>query len=262
MNTGNHNNYGSIDGTGASSSSFSPTEFLILKEQIFTNLVVIKKNSSKLDKVHKLIGSKNDGPELRNKIQSIQKATNENVKTTSALIKKLNSIIRFSSTEKAQKIQSEKLISEFHLVVQKFLQSEKSLNSKIRKALLVNVNDEDDLQQPQASSSSQQQLLAKDLRFENELALEREQNINKIEDDVQEIAQIMSEISTLIHSQSDNIETIENQVADVESNVEQGEAELQKASSYQQRIRKKSFLIFIIILIVALIVGFSVYSKM
>ncbi|KAG5676277.1 hypothetical protein PVAND_006125 [Polypedilum vanderplanki] len=260
MNSGNHTNYGSID--TATTSSFSPTEFLILKEQIYSNLIIIKKNSSKLDKIHKAIGTKADSNDLRNKIQSIQKTTNESIKTTSSLIKKLNSIIRFSTTEKSQKIQSEKLISEFNLVVQKFLQSEKSLNSKIRKALLVNVEDEDDIPTSSSVSSQQQQLLAADIRFENELMVEREQNINKIEDDVQEISQIMSEISTLIHGQSESIETIENQVTDVETNVEQGEAEIRKASSYQQKIRKKAFIIFVILLIVALIVGFSVYSKM
>jgi hypothetical protein len=52
MNSGSHNNYGSID--AATTSSFSPTEFLILKEQIYSNLIVIKKNSSKLDKIHKV----------------------------------------------------------------------------------------------------------------------------------------------------------------------------------------------------------------
>lgn len=44
-------NYGSIPST---STSFSPTEFLILKEQIYLNLVVIKKNANKLDKIYKV----------------------------------------------------------------------------------------------------------------------------------------------------------------------------------------------------------------
>ena len=44
-------NYGSIP---SSSTSFSPTEFLILKEQIYSNLVIIKKNANKLDKIDKV----------------------------------------------------------------------------------------------------------------------------------------------------------------------------------------------------------------
>lgn len=46
------NNYGSI--SDPSTSTFSPTEFLILKENIYQNLIVIKKNSSKLDKIFKV----------------------------------------------------------------------------------------------------------------------------------------------------------------------------------------------------------------
>lgn len=44
-------NYGSIP---SSSSSFSPTEFLILKEQISTNLIIIKKSAQKLEKITKV----------------------------------------------------------------------------------------------------------------------------------------------------------------------------------------------------------------
>ena len=58
--------------------------------------------------------------------QNIQKTTNENIRTTSSLIKKLNSIVKFSSTEKNEKIISEKIISEFHAIVQKFLQVSQS----------------------------------------------------------------------------------------------------------------------------------------
>ncbi|XP_070492442.1 syntaxin-7 [Chironomus tepperi] len=253
-------NYGSIPST---STSFSPTEFLILKEQIHSNLVLIKRNANKLDKIYKAIGSKSDTPELRNKIQGIQKTTNEVIRTTSSLIKKLNSIVKFSATEKAQKIQTEKIISEFNLVVQRFLQSEKLLNSKIRKALLVNVDDEDVPQSTTSTAYQQQQIqIQQDIRFDNDLLVEREHNILKIEDDVNEISQIMSEISTLIQGQGEMVETIENTVADVETNVEEGTAELRKASSYQQKIRKKAFIIFCVFLIIAIIVAISIYRSL
>lgn len=135
------------------------------------------------------------------------------------------------------------------------------LNSKIRKALLVNVDDDDN---SSASHSTQRQLQQQhaDIKFDNELLVDREQQILKIEDDVNEISQIMSEISTLIHGQGESIETIANQVSDVENNVEEGTAELRKASSYQQKIRKKALIIFIICLIIVFIISISIYTRM
>jgi ABC-type taurine transport system substrate-binding protein len=49
-------NYGSCD--PGTSTSFSPTEFLTLKEQISQNLILIKRNCVKIEKIIKLIGSK------------------------------------------------------------------------------------------------------------------------------------------------------------------------------------------------------------
>ena len=121
----------------------------------------------------------------------------------------------------------------------------------------------DDEDVPQNSSYQQQQIqIQADIRFDNDLLVEREHGILKIEDDVNEISQIMSEISTLIQGQGEFVETIENQVADVETNVEEGTAELRKASSYQQKIRKKAFIIFCILLVLAIIVSISIYRSM
>lgn len=126
----------------------------------------------------------------------------------------------------------------------------------------MNVNNDDDDDVPTTSSNNQQQLQVNaEIKFDNELLVDREHNILKIETDVSEISQIMNEISTLIHGQGESIDTIENHVSDVEENVVAGEVEIRKASTYQQKIRKKAFFILIILLIIALIVAFSIYSK-
>lgn len=125
--------------------------------------------------------------------------------------------------------------------------------------------DDEDVPQSSTSGSAYQQQqiqIQADIRFDNDLLVEREHGILKIEDDVNEISQIMSEISTLIQGQGEFVETIENQVADVETNVEEGTAELRKASNYQQKIRKKAFIIFCILLVLAIIVSISIYRSM
>lgn len=136
--------------------------------------------------------------------QSIQKSTNDIIKTTSTDIKKLNSIVKFSSTEKTHQLMLEKIVSEFHTIVQKYLQSEKSISLKMRKTLLVNVNDDSDDDASVNASQQQKQLMQANLNFEKELLVEREQGFQRIESDVIDINQIMNEISTLIHGETNN----------------------------------------------------------
>lgn len=71
-------NYGSIQRpsgsqatgatTGTTGSSFSPTEFIHLKESIYNNIILIKKQFHKLEKIVKLISTKADNEELRTKM--------------------------------------------------------------------------------------------------------------------------------------------------------------------------------------------------
>jgi hypothetical protein len=67
------NNYGAISNSETMSSAsgsrqFSPTEFLILKESIATNIIKIKSQTSKFSKIIRLIGGTNDNNDLRSKM--------------------------------------------------------------------------------------------------------------------------------------------------------------------------------------------------
>lgn len=109
--------------------------------------------------------------------------------------------MKFSSAEKTHQMMLEKIVSEFHTIVQKYLQSEKLLSMKMRKTLLVDVNDEDSDDDNMNVSQEQKQLIQANLNFEKELLVEREEQFQKIESDVIDINQIMNEISTLIHGE-------------------------------------------------------------
>lgn len=95
----------------------------------------------------------------------------------------------------------EKIVEEFHTIVQKYLQSEKSLSFKMKKTLLVNVNESSE-DEDMNMSQQQKQLLQTNLKFEKELLIEREEQFQKIETNVLDLNQIMNEISTLIHGES------------------------------------------------------------
>lgn len=94
----------------------------------------------------------------------------------------------------------EKIVSEFQSILQKYLHSEKSLTLKMKKTLLVHLNedsDDDDVN----LSQQQKQLMQANLNFEKELLVDREQQFQKIETDIIDINQIMSEISTLVNGE-------------------------------------------------------------
>lgn len=132
----------------------------------------------------------------------MKKQNNEMIKTTSSDIKKLSSIVKFSSNEgsKTNRLMLEKLVEEFHVVAEKYVGAEKALDIKIRKTVLVNVDgaeeesDDDDINM----SHQQQKLINAEIKFENKLLANREERMTKIESEVIDINQIMNEISTLI----------------------------------------------------------------
>lgn len=112
--------------------------------------------------------------------------------------------MKFASTDKSHQLMLEKTVSEFHAIVQKYLQSDKSLTLKMRKSLLVSVNDDDDDSDEDMNTSQQQKQLM-NLHDNNEILVEREEHFQKIETNVIDINQMMSEISTLIHGKSDDV---------------------------------------------------------
>lgn len=67
----------------------------------------------------------------------------------------------------------EKIVSEFHTIVSKFLQSEKALSLKMKRTILVDVNDQDyDTDEDVNASQQQKQLLQANISAEKELLVE------------------------------------------------------------------------------------------
>lgn len=91
----------------------------------------------------------------------------------------------------------EKIASEFHNVVGKYMQAEKNLQMKMKKSQLVNLED-DSSDEDINMSQQQKQLMQANVNLEKELLVDREQQFISIEKDVIDINQIFQEISSLI----------------------------------------------------------------
>ncbi|ETN60092.1 syntaxin [Anopheles darlingi] len=269
--------YGAMSSTAGSSTGattlggFSPTEFISLSESIAANTIMVKQSWQFLEKVNRLIGSAKDNQSLRDKINDNQSGTNQKITMTTRDLQRLTTVVR--SGDKQQKLQVEKLTSDFKNMVQAYSKSQQSIAAKMKQVLLVNASQADD----QASGGGdggmgdsasellqqqQQMQIQQSLQFEQQLLLEREQRVREIEANVLDVNHIMRELSSLTNQQGEAIDSIENSIAGTAENVERGAEELDKAATYQNKYRRKVLILLIIAVILGLIVTGTIISKL
>ncbi|XP_035898382.1 syntaxin-7 [Anopheles stephensi] len=269
--------YGAMSSTTAGTTSdgnfggFSPTEFISLSESIAANTIFVKQSWQFLEKANRTIGTAKDNQSLRDKINDIQTGTNQRIATTTKDLQRLTVVVR--GGDKQQKLQVEKLTSDFKQVVQFYSKSQQSIAAKMKQVFLVNASQADDLLAAEGSSgipgtAEQQQELQKQkqlqqsLQFEQDMLLEREQRFREIEANVLDVNHIMRELSNLTSQQSEVIDTIENSIGRTVDNVESGAEELVKAAEYQNRYRRKVLILLIVAVILGLVVTGIIVSKL
>lgn len=257
---------------GADSSNnfggFSPTEFISLSESIAANTIFVKQSWQFLEKANRTIGTAKDNQTLRDKVHDLQAGTNQRIATTSKDLQRLTVVVRRG--DKQQKLQVEKLTSDFTHVVQMYSKSQQVIAAKMKQVFLVNAAQQDDLNRDSFSEGNQQdqllqrqqQAAAQSLQFEQDMLLEREQRFRQIEADVLDVNQIMKELSSITNQQAEVIDTIENTIEHTVSNVESGATELAKAAEYQNRYRRKVLILLIIAIVLGVIVTGIIVSKL
>lgn len=243
---------------------FSPTEFISLSESIAANTIFVKQSWQFLEKANRTVGTAKDNQALRDKVHDIQTGTNQRIATTSKDLQRLTVVVRRG--DKQQKLQVEKLTSDFTHVVQMYSKSQQVIAAKMKQVFLVNASQQDDgfgdgSNQDQLLQRQQQQI-QQSLQFEQDMLLEREQRFRQIEADVLDVNQIMKELSSITHQQSEVIDTIENTIEYTVSNVESGTSELAKAAQYQNKYRRKVLILLIIAVILGVIVTGAIVAKL
>lgn len=255
---------------------FSPTEFISLSESIAANTIFVKQSWQFLEKANRTVGTAKDNQTLRDKVHDVQSGTNQRISTTSKDLQRLTVVVRRG--DKQQKLQVEKLTSDFTHVVQMYSKSQQVIAAKMKQVLLVSASQQDDLnrdligfgdgsqqhqqQQQQQQDAMRQQQIQRDLQFEQDMLLEREQRMRQIEADVLDVNQIMKELSSITNQQSEVIDTIENTIEHTVGNVESGHTELAKAAEYQNRYRRKVLILLIIAVILGVIITGIIVSRL
>lgn len=138
-----------------------------------------------------------------------QLSANQIVAVTSKDLKRLTVVVRRG--DKQQKLQVEKLTEDFKEAVARYSDVQKQVADRMKaNLLLVNIDDgstqdNQEENEDRARALQQKQMENKELKFEQEMLVEREQRVKQIEDDVLDVQQIMRELGALIYQQGETI---------------------------------------------------------
>jgi len=267
-------NYGAIGNSvpdvGFLGLQFSPTELYNLSENITTNINTIIKSWKSLEQALKNIGTDKDSQGLRDKVHVTQLSCNQIVSQTAKDLQRLTVVVR--KGDKQQKLQAEKLTGDFRDAVQCYSRLQKQVAEKMKTRLLSRqtlgttseYDDDDDEQRltEEAERIAAQKSLQRELQFEQEMLLEREQRIRQIEGDILDVNEIMRELGAMIHEQGDTINSIENNIENAHGNVELGQQELQKAAGYQIKHRKKMLFLVAVAVIIGIILTIIIVTQL
>ncbi|XP_076179201.1 syntaxin 13 [Ptiloglossa arizonensis] len=254
--------YGSTDQrTDIPDVGFSPTELYSLSENITINIYTINTNWRKLEYAYKNIGTNKDNQDLRDKVHATQLTTNQVVSQISKDIARLTVLMK--KGDKQQKLQIEKLTTDFKDAVLRYSEMQKSTVEKMKRHILRTTSieqfvdaDDKELECLLQAQENEYKATQRNLEHEQGLLLERESRIEQIEETILDVNQIMGKLAALIHQQDESIDTIDNHIENVYGNVELGVQELDKGSKYLSKYRRKVFilLLFAIIVVVILII--------
>ncbi|KAJ9586832.1 hypothetical protein L9F63_019574 [Diploptera punctata] len=258
-----------VPNVGFAGLQFSPTELYNLSENITTNINTIIKSWKHLEQALKTLGTERDNQGLRDKVHVTQLSCNQIVSQTAKDLQRLTVVVK--KGDKQQKLQAEKLTNDFKDAVQCYSRLQKQVADRMKIRLLprqtsVTPSEYDDEDQErlikEAEQLAAQKSLQRELEFEQDMLLDREQRIRQIEGDILDVNEIMRELGAMVYEQGDTINSIENNIENVHGNVELGQQELQKAAEYQVSHRKKLCILIAIAVIVGIILTIIIVTQL
>ncbi|XP_076639559.1 syntaxin 13 [Colletes latitarsis] len=260
--------YGSTDQrTDVPDVGFSPTELYSLSENITTNIYTINTIWRTLTYAHKNIGTNKDNQGLRDQVHGMQLSTSQVVSQTSKDIARLTVLMKRG--DKQQKLQIDKLTTNFKDTLQRYSDMQKSIAEKMKKHILYTSSvdnsmdaDEEEQERLLQVKEGDHRAIQRKLEFQQGLLLEREDRIKQVEGNILDVNKIMHELAALVHQQDQAIDTIDNHIENVHGNVEVGVQELIKGSSYERKYRRKVCILMLVVIIVVVILIIILVTKL
>ncbi|KAK1895184.1 Syntaxin-12 [Dissostichus eleginoides] len=237
----------------ADSSWSQPRDFRSLIHTCSSNIQKISNNSGQIKNLLNQPGLRQESSELKEKLH---------LKELGSLPPPLS-----PSEQRQQKLQRERLMNDFSSALNNFqvvqrraAEREKESVARARAGSrvlgdggnvtdqLVTYEDEDEW------GESQTQTEEPPVTEENlETIRERETNIRQLEANIKDVNQIFKDLAVMIHDQGEMIDTIEAHVESAEDHVDRGTVQLQKASYYKRKSRKRMCILTMVLSLVLII---------
>lgn len=115
-------------------------------------------------------------------------------------------------------------------------------------------------QQQQQQIQIQDEINQTELQYQIVLTQEREREIARVHEGVQEINSIMKDIGTLVGNQGEQVDTIENNMLRVGDDTQKASRELTKADEYQRKKGKWCTILLVAVCVFVLVVVLAVLS--
>uniref|UniRef100_A0A8C7NLZ4 Syntaxin-12 n=1 Tax=Oncorhynchus mykiss TaxID=8022 RepID=A0A8C7NLZ4_ONCMY len=245
-----------------------PRDSNTLIQTCSSNIQKITQNTAQIKSMVTQLGTRQDTSELQDRLQHIQHFTNQLAKETNKHLKDLGSVSLSSapSEQRQQKIQKDRLMNDFSAALNNFqavqrqaAQKEKESVARARAGSLFLRSfffcSQEDWGQT-TTQTTEEAITEEDL----ELIKERETNIRQLESDILDVNQIFKDLAVMIHDQGEMIDSIEANVESAEVHVDRGTEQLQRASYYQQKSRKKMCILAMVMSIVLTILGIIIWQ--
>uniref|UniRef100_A0A3Q3GNZ7 Syntaxin 12, like n=1 Tax=Labrus bergylta TaxID=56723 RepID=A0A3Q3GNZ7_9LABR len=202
--------------------------------------------------------------------QQLQHYTNQLAKETNRHLKELGTLPPppSPSEQRQQKLRRERLMNDFSAALNNFQLVQRSAAEKEKESVVRaragsrvtgdggNVNEqlvtfEKGGEWGQTQTQTEEPPITEE---DLETIKERETNIKQLEADIMDVNQIFKDLALMIHDQGETIDSIEANVEGAESHVDRGAAQLQKASYYQKKSRKRMCILAMVLSLLLLII--------
>ncbi|XP_063054183.1 syntaxin-12 [Engraulis encrasicolus] len=256
-----------------------PRDFNHLIQTCSSNIQKITQNTGQMKTMLYQLGTRQDTPQLQEKLQQVQHYTNQLAKETNRHLKLLGSLPlpHSPSEQRQQKIQKERLMNDFSAALNIFQAvqrrvAEKERESVARARAANRLPADEELRRPDqrlVAFGNNEERSPLQMQVEQQLPIteeeletirERETNIRQLESDIMDVNQIFKDLAVMIHDQGEMIDSIEAHVESADTHVDRGVEQLQRAAYYQRKARKRKCILAIILALVLTILGIIIWQ--
>lgn len=227
-------------------------------------------NNSKLRTEINRLGTRQDNPRLRERVQALLEESRDQFKDVGEGVKKLQQW--GEDITPTQKYSQQKLAREFGASLKEFQSLQRTALEKLNasvsaaKAALDSESpseargaQQDELQLLQQQQEQVHLANQDDVDFQDALIAEREEEIRQIEEGVGDLNVLFRQVAQIVSEQGEQLETIESNAVNIRDDTRGADYELRSAARYQKNARSKACCLLLILAVILTIVLLAVF---